>query len=81
MLLSSLTFPCEARAAGYTAANEKAQEIYRSISAFLAKVASASQLGIEQRRQLAVAYALRKYGIVRRLFPPLIGRQATLPFC
>lgn len=63
----------------YTAANEKAQGIYRAISAFLAKVASASQLGVEQRRQLIVAYALRKYGIVRRLFPPLIGRQATLP--
>lgn len=62
----------------YTAANEKAQGIYRAISAFLAKVASASQLGVEQRRQLIVAYALRKYGIVRRLFPPLIGRQATL---
>ena len=65
----------------YTAANEKAQGIYRAISAFLAKVASASQLGVEQRRQLIVAYALRKYGIVRRLFPPLIGRQATLPLC
>ena len=58
---------------------EKAQGIYRAISAFLAKVASASQLGVEQRRQLIVAYALRKYGIVRRLFPPLIGRPATLP--
>ena len=60
-------------------ANEKAQGIYRAISAFLAKVASASQLGVEQRRQLIVAYALRRYGLVRRLFPPLIGRQATLP--
>ena len=63
----------------YTAANEKSQGIYRAISAFLAKVASASQLGVEQRRQLIVAYALRRYGLVRRLFPPLIGRQATLP--
>ena len=61
------------------AANEKSQGIYRAISAFLAKVASASQLGVEQRRQLIVAYALRRYGLVRRLFPPLIGRQATLP--
>ena len=63
----------------YTATGGKAREAYRAISAFLAKVASASQLGVEQRRQLIVAYALRKYGIVRRLFPPLIGRQATLP--
>ena len=65
----------------YTAANEKAQGIYRAISAFLAKVASASQLGVEQRRQLIVTYALRRYGLVRRLFPPLIERQATLPLC
>ena len=63
----------------YTAANEKAQGIYRALSAFLAKVASASQLGGERRRQLIIAYGLRKYGIVRRLFSPLIGRQATLP--
>ena len=65
----------------YTAANEKAQGIYRAISAFFAKVASASQLGVEQRRQLIVAYAMRRYGLVRRLFSPLIGRQATLPLC
>ena len=65
----------------YTAANEKAQGIYRAISAFLAKVASASQLGVEQRCQLIVTYALRRYGLVRRLFPPLIERQATLPLC
>ena len=43
----------------YTAANEKARGIYRAISAFRAKVASASQLGVEQRRQLIVAYALQ----------------------
>ena len=65
----------------YTATGGKAREAYRAISAFLAKVASASQLGVEQRRQLIVAYALRRYGLVRRLFPPLIGRQATLPLC
>ena len=63
----------------YTAANERAQEIYRAISAFISKVASASQLSVEQRRQLIVAYALRKYGIVRRLFPPVLGTQMTLP--
>ena len=36
-------------------------------------------VGRRARCQLIVAYALRKYGIVRRLFPPLIGRQAPLP--
>lgn len=65
----------------YTAASERARDAYRAISAFLARVSSASQLGVEQRRQLIVAYALRRYGLVRRLFPPLIGRQATLPLC
>ena len=63
----------------YTAASERARAAYRAISAFLARVSSASQLTSEQRRQLIVAYALRRYGLVRRLFPPLIGRQATLP--
>ena len=65
----------------YTATGGKAREAYRAISAFLAKVSSASQLTPEERRQLIVAYALRRYGLVRRLFPPLIGRQATLPLC
>ena len=63
----------------YTAASGRARDAYRAISAFLAKVSSASQLPPEGRRQLIVAYALRRYGLVRRLFPPLIGRQATLP--
>ena len=65
----------------YTATGGKAREAYRAISAFLARVSSASQLTPEERRQLIVAYALRRYGLVRRLFPPLIGRQATLPLC
>lgn len=65
----------------YTAASERARDAYRAISAFLARVSSASQLTPEERRQLIVAYALRRYGLVRRLFPPLIGRQATLPLC
>ena len=63
----------------YTATSEKAREIYRAISAFLSKVASASQLGTEQRRHLIMAYAFREYGAIRRLFPPDIGGQMTLP--
>ena len=62
-----------------TAASGRARDAYRAISAFLARVSSASQLAPEERRQLIVAYALRRYGLVRRLFPPLVGRQATLP--
>ena len=61
------------------AASGRARDACRAISAFLARVSSASQLSPEERRQLIVAYALRRYGLVRRLFPPLVGRQATLP--
>ena len=63
----------------YTACSDKALEAYRAISNVLAKIASASQLSREQRRQLVMAYAFRKYGLIRRLFPPLIGNQTMLP--
>ena len=63
----------------YTATSEKARGVYRAISAFLSKVASASQLGVERRRHLVMAYAFRKYGTIRRLFPPLVGDQMTIP--
>lgn len=63
----------------YTATSEKARGIYRAISSFLSRISSASQLSAEQRRQLIVAYAFREYGTIRRLFPPDIGGQTTLP--
>ena len=63
----------------YTATNEKARRTYRAISAFLAKVASASQLSLEERRQRIIAHAFREYGTIRRLFPPDIGGQMTMP--
>ena len=63
----------------YTATSEKARETYRAISAFLSKVASASQLSLEERRQRIIAHAFREYGQIRRLFPPIIGGQMTLP--
>ena len=63
----------------YTATNEKARRTYRAISAFLAKVASASQLSPEERRQRIIAHAFREYGMIRRLFPPDIGGQMTMP--
>ena len=63
----------------YTATSGKARETYRAISAFLSKVASALQLSLEERRQRIIAYAFRKYGTIRRMFPPDIGGQMTMP--
>ena len=54
----------------YTATSEKAREIYRAISAFLSEISSASQLSPEERRQRIIAHAFRKYGTIRRMFPP-----------
>ena len=51
----------------------------RAISAFLFNVTSASQLSIEERRQRIMAHAFREYGTIRRLFPPDIGEQMTMP--
>ena len=64
----------------YTATNEKDREIYRAISAFLSRISSASQLGLEERRQRIIAHAFREYGTVQRMFPPDIGGQMTMPF-
>ncbi len=62
----------------YTSPCEKAAPIYRAIVSVLSRIASASQLNVEQRRQLIIAWAFRQYGLVRRLFPPLLGDQQTL---
>ncbi len=62
----------------YTATSEKARRVYRSISVFLSRLASASQLSAEERRQRLIAHAFRAYGAIRRLFPPDIGGQTTL---
>jgi hypothetical protein len=63
----------------YTATSERAREIYRAISAFLSRISSASQLSLEERRQRIIAHAFREYGTIRRLFPPDIGGQMTMP--
>ena len=63
----------------YTAMSEKARKTYRAISEFLSNVSSASQLGVEEHRQRIIAHAFREYGIIRRLFPPDIGGQMTIP--
>ena len=63
----------------YTATSEKARELYRAISAFLSRISSASQLSLEERRQRIIAHAFREYGTIRRMFPPDIGGQMTMP--
>ena len=63
----------------YTATSEKARAIYRAISAFLSRISSASQLSLEERRQRIIAHAFREYGTIRRMFPPDIGGQMTMP--
>ena len=63
----------------YTATSERARETYRAISAFLSRISSASQLSLEERRQRIIAHAFREYGTIRRLFPPDIGGQRTMP--
>ena len=63
----------------YTATSERARETYRAISAFLSRISSASQLSLEERRQRIIAHAFREYGTIRRLFPPDIGWQMTMP--
>ena len=63
----------------YTATSERAREICRAISAFLSLISSASQLSLEERRQRIIAHAFREYGAIRRLFPPDIGGQMTMP--
>ena len=63
----------------YTAMSEKARKTYRAISEFLSNVSSASQLGVEEHRQRIIAHAFREYGIIRRLFPPDVGDQMTIP--
>ena len=54
----------------YTATCEKARGIYRAISAFLSRISAASQLSVEELSQRIIAHAFRKYGTIRRLFPP-----------
>ena len=38
-----------------------------------------TQMSVEERRQRIIAHAFRKYGTIRRLFPPDIGGQMTMP--
>ena len=63
----------------YTAGKEDAASAFSTIAGFLRKVTSASQLKVEQRWQLIIYWAFRKYKLIYRLYPPLLGDQIMLP--
>lgn len=63
----------------FTAGKSVARRVFGEISAVLEKVSSASQLTPEMRWLLIIYYAFRKYRLVQRLYPPLMGDQITLP--
>jgi len=63
----------------YTAGKNLAGRILRQISGVLEKVSAASQLKVEERWQLLIYYAFRKYQLVHRMYPPLVDGQILLP--
>ena len=63
----------------YTAGKEDAASAFSAIAGFLLKITSASQLKVEQRWQLIIYRAFRKYKLIYRLYPPLLGDQIMLP--
>ena len=63
----------------YTAGKEDAASAFSAIAGFLHKITSASQLKVEQRWQLIIYWAIRKYKHIYRLYPPLLGDQIMLP--
>ena len=58
---------------------EDAASAFAEIASFLRKITSASQLRVEQRWQLIIYWAFRKYRLIYRLYPPLLGDQIMLP--
>ena len=63
----------------YTAGKEDAASAFAEIAGFLQKITAASQLMVEQRWQLIIYWAFRKYRLIYRLYPPLLGDQIMLP--
>ncbi len=63
----------------FTAGKGVARRVFGEISVVLEKVSSASQLTPEMRWLPIIYYAFRKYRLVQRLYPPLMGDQITLP--
>ena len=63
----------------YTAGKEDASSNFAETANFLHKITSASQLRVDQRWQLIIYWAFRKYKLIYRLYPPLLGDQIMLP--
>ena len=63
----------------FTAGKEAARRIFAEISRVLEKLSAASQLKVEERWLLLIYFAFRKYQLVHRVYPPLIGNQTMLP--
>lgn len=63
----------------FTAGTGHAGRVFAQISGVLEMVSAASQLKVEERWQLLVYYAFRKYQLVHRMYPPLVDGQILLP--
>ena len=63
----------------WTRGKEDAASAFSTIAGFLHKTTSASQLKVEQRWQLIIYWAFRKYELIYRLYSPLLGDQIMLP--
>ena len=63
----------------YAAGKEDAASNFAETANFLHKITSASQLRVDQRWQLIIYWAFRKYKLIYRLYPPLLGDQIMLP--
>lgn len=63
----------------FTAGKGHAGRVFAQMSGVLEMVSAASQLKVEERWQLLVYYAFRKYQLVHRMYPPLVDGQILLP--
>ena len=63
----------------FTSGRDFASRMFGEISNVLERISSASQLKMEERWQLLICFAFRRYQLVHRLYPPLIGNQIMLP--
>jgi len=63
----------------FTAGKDLAGRIFSQLSGVLEKVSAASQLKVEERWQLLIYDAFRKYQFVHRMYPPLVDKQILLP--
>ncbi|MBR4615568.1 MAG: hypothetical protein IKO55_08185 [Kiritimatiellae bacterium] len=63
----------------FTSGRDFASRMFGEISNVLERISSASQLKMEERWQLLICFAFRRYQLVHRLYPPLIGNQIMRP--